>query len=158
MNRPAVVANVPRRTVLAGGLAIIAAPVLAQKTPAPPARVSWEDALKSIIGPDAKPVDGKVELTLPEIAESGNTVPFTVNVPSAMTEQDYVKAVHVFATKNPRPDVVSFYFSPLSGKAQALSRMRLAETQQVVAVAELSDGKFYMTRREVKVTIGGCGG
>ena len=158
MNGTVAAKRLPRRSVIVGGLAIAATGALAQQTPTPPAKVSWEDALKSIIGPNAKPVDGKVELTLPEIAESGNTVPFTVNVQSAMTEQEYVKAVHVFATKNPRPDVVSFYFSPLSGKAQALSRMRLAETQPVVAVAEMSDGKFYIARREVKVTIGGCGG
>lgn len=152
------IARLPRRSILVGGAAIVATGALAQQTPAPQARIGWEDALKSIIGPDAKLTEGKIELTLPEIAESGNTVPFTINVPSAMTEQEYVKAVHVFATKNPRPDVVSFYFSPLSGKAQALSRMRLAETQPVVAVAEMSDGKFYVARREVKVTIGGCGG
>jgi sulfur-oxidizing protein SoxY len=158
MNETSASIRLPRRSVIVGGLAIAATGALAQQTPAPPAKINWEDALKSIIGPDAKPIDGKVELTLPEIAESGNTVPFTVNVQSAMTEQEYVKAVHVFATKNPRPDVVSFYFSPLSGKAQALSRMRLAETQPVVAVAEMNDGKFYITRREVKVTIGGCGG
>ncbi len=121
------------------------------------AKVSWQDAMKAVIG-DAKPTMGKVALELPEIAENGNTVPFTVSVDSPMTGNDYVKAVHIFATGNPAPDVVSFFFTPASGKAKATSRMRLAKTQDVVAVAEMSNGKVYMGKRSVKVTIGGCGG
>jgi sulfur-oxidizing protein SoxY len=118
---------------------------------------SWEEALKKIVG-DAKPVDGKVALDLPEIAENGNTVPFTVTVDSPMTEKDHVKAVHLFSTGNPQPGVATFRFTPASGKAFVGSRMRLARTQDVVAVAELSDGKLIMAKRAVKVTIGGCGG
>ncbi len=121
------------------------------------AKPTWQDAMRKAIG-EAKPTEGKVSLELPQIAENGNTVPFTVSVESPMTEKDYVKVVHVFATKNPRPDVASFYFTPRSGKALATSRMRLGTTQDVVAVAEMSDGKFYIGKRTVKVTIGGCGG
>ncbi|MEE9588167.1 MAG: thiosulfate oxidation carrier protein SoxY [Hyphomicrobiaceae bacterium] len=120
-------------------------------------KVTWKDAMKAVVG-DSKPAEGKVSLDLPEIAENGNTVPFTVTVDSPMTDGDYVKSVHVYATGNPRPDVASFFFSPQSGKAEATTRMRLAQTQDVVAVAEMSDGKFYMGKRTVKVTIGGCGG
>ena len=116
-----------------------------------------DDAIKALIG-DAKPTEGKVSLEMPEIAENGNTVPFGVSVESPMTDADYVKVVHVFASKNPNPNVATFHFSPLSGKASATSRMRLASTQDVVAIAEMSDGKFYMGKRTVKVTIGGCGG
>ena len=101
---------------------------------------------------------GGITLTTPEIAENGNTVPFSVSVDSPMTDSDHVKTVHVFATKNPNPSVVSFNFTPASGKAEATSRMRLGSTQDVIAVAEMSDGKFYMTKTQVKVTIGGCGG
>jgi sulfur-oxidizing protein SoxY len=75
-----------------------------------------------------------------------------------MTEADYVKRIHVLATGNPQPAVATFHFFPASGKAAVSSRMRLATTQDVVAVAEISDGKFAMVRRNVKVTIGGCGG
>lgn len=120
-------------------------------------KVTWKDAMTALVG-NTEPAEGKVSLDLPEIAENGNTVPFTVSVDSPMTEGDYVKSVHVFATGNPRPDVASFYFSPQSGKAEATTRMRLGQTQDVVAVAEMSDGNFYFGRRTVKVTIGGCGG
>ena len=107
---------------------------------------------------DAKPTEGKLVLDLPEIAENGNTVPFTLSVESPMTEQDHVKAMHIFASGNPQLDVATFQFTPASGKAMVASRMRLAKTQDIIAVAELSDGKFLLSKRTVKVTIGGCGG
>jgi sulfur-oxidizing protein SoxY len=116
-----------------------------------------EAAIKRAIG-DAKPADGRILLTLPEIAENGNTVPFEFAVQSPMSDTDFVKAVHVFAPGNPQPEVASFLFSPASGKAAVTSRMRLAKTQDIVALAEMSDGKVFMTKRTVKVTIGGCGG
>ena len=75
-----------------------------------------------------------------------------------MTADNYVKAVHLFADGNPTPAVASLYFTPMSGKAEASSRMRMAGTQNVVAVAEMSDGKVFRASQEVKVTIGGCGG
>jgi len=99
-----------------------------------------------------------VSLELPEIAENGNTVPFGVSVESPMTEKDYVKSVHVFAEKNPNPEVVVFNFTPMSGKASAKSRMRLATTQDVIAIATMSSGALFIGKRTVKVTIGGCGG
>jgi sulfur-oxidizing protein SoxY len=97
-------------------------------------------------------------LKAPEIAENGNTVPVTVIVDSPMTEQDYVKAVHVVAEANPAPGVVTLHFRPENGKAEAQFRMRLAQTQNLVAIAEMSDGSLWTATREVKVTIGGCGG
>ena len=75
-----------------------------------------------------------------------------------MSGTDFVKAIHVLSTANPVPTVATFRFTPLSGKAAASSRMRLAKTQDVVAVAELGNGQFLMSLRNVKVTIGGCGG
>ena len=107
-------------------------------------------------GKDAK--QGKVSLDLPEIAENGNTVPLSVSVESPMTKDNYVKRVVVVADANPRAGVATFHFSPNSGVAEASTRMRLAQTQNVIAVAEMSDGSFYMAKRQVKVTIGGCGG
>ena len=103
-------------------------------------------------------MDGKVNVDLPEIAENGNTVPVKVSVESPMTADDYVKAVHLVSEGNPAPEIASFYFTPASGNAKAASRMRLAKTQNVIGVAEMSGGKIYMSKTEVKVTIGGCGG
>ncbi len=101
---------------------------------------------------------GRITLELPQIAENGNTVPIGIEVDSPMTANDYVKAVHVFAEGNPLPNVATFRFTPMCGMAKASTRMRLARTQNVVAVAEMSDGSFYRETVEVKVTIGGCGG
>jgi sulfur-oxidizing protein SoxY len=126
-------------------------------TVAQDAASGWEDVVKKIVG-ETKPIEGRVALDMPEIAENGNTVPFTVSVESPMTDKDYVKAIHVISTGNPQPGVATFRLTPLSGKAAVASRMRLARTQDVVALAELSDGKFLQSRRSVKVTIGGCGG
>lgn len=115
------------------------------------------DELKKLFG--SKPMgEGKVKLDLPEIAENGLVVPLNLEVESAMTDADYVKAVHVFADGNPLPQVVTYQFTPASGRASASTRMRLAQTQNVIAVAEMSDGKLYTAKAQVKVTIGGCGG
>src|SRR3546814_14432826 len=94
----------------------------------------------------------------PEIAENGNTVPISVSVDSEMTEASYVESVTLLADGNPNPAVATFHFTPMSGEASATTRMRLAKTQNVVAVAKLSDGSVFMDKKLVKVTIGGCGG
>jgi sulfur-oxidizing protein SoxY len=101
---------------------------------------------------------GRVRLDLPEIAENGNTVPMTVLVESPMTEQSHVTDVLVVAEGNPRGGVVTFHFSAASGVAEANTRIRLAETQNIIAVAKMNDGSFFMASKPVKVTIGGCGG
>jgi len=101
---------------------------------------------------------GKITLDLPQIAENGNTVPVGFTVDSPMTDNDYVKTVHLFSDKNPRHEVASFHFSPASGKASASTRMRMIKTQNVIVVAEMSNGSVYSGKKEVKVTIGGCGG
>jgi len=102
--------------------------------------------------------EGRVSLKLPEIAENGRTVPVTVSVDSPMSDSDYVKTVHVVAEGNPNPEVVSFNMSPGMGKAEVSTRIRLGKTQNVRAVAVMSDGSVYSGTKEVKVTIGGCGG
>ena len=117
----------------------------------------YDQALDKILG-DIKPRPEKITLEIPEIAENGNTVPYTVSVASPMTEDDHIKAVHVLSTHNPLPNIASFYFGPAVGKAVLSSRMRLAKTQEVVILAERSDGRFLVAQRSVKVTIGGCGG
>jgi len=104
------------------------------------------------------PKDGKVILKAPEIAENGNAVPLTVSVESEMSEKSYVKAIYVAADGNPNPGVAVFELTPRSGKAEVALRVRLQQTEKIVAVAEMSDGSLYTASREVKVTIGGCGG
>jgi sulfur-oxidizing protein SoxY len=102
--------------------------------------------------------EGKITVKLPEIAENGSTVPITIAVDSPMTDNDYVKSVHIVAEGNPSPEVVSFNLSPAMGKAEVSTRMRLGKTQNVRAVAIMSDGSVYSGLKQVKVTIGGCGG
>ena len=102
--------------------------------------------------------EGKVHLDMPSIAENGQVVPLNFTVESPMTDADYVKAVHFFAEGNPVPTVATYYFTPMSPSASAQIRIRLAKTQKVTAVAEMSSGELYTTSKEVKVTIGGCGG
>jgi len=106
----------------------------------------------------AMPGEGKVSLDTPEIAENGNTVPVGVSIDSPMTDADHVVAVLILADGNPTPRVATFNFSTMSGSAEAKTRIRLAKTQNVIAVAKMSDGSTFMDKKEVKVTIGGCGG
>lgn len=116
-----------------------------------------DEAIKKMIG-DKKLMDGKISFELPQIAENGNTVPIKFSVESPMTSDDYVKAVHLYAEGNPLPDVATIHFLPINGKAEASTRIRLARTQNLIAVAEMSDGSVYKAAQEIKVTIGGCGG
>ena len=106
----------------------------------------------------ATPEKGKISIELPEIAENGNTVPLSFAVDAPMTGTDYVSDVLVVAEGNPNPGVATFHFTPLSGKAEAATRIRLATTQNIVVVSKTSGGKFYTGQKLVKVTIGGCGG
>ena len=100
----------------------------------------------------------KVSIELPEIAENGNTVPLAVSIDAPMTADNYVSEVLVVAEGNPNPGVATFHFSPMSGKAAASTRIRLATTQNIVVVAKTSKGEFFTGQKLVKVTIGGCGG
>lgn len=150
--------NVTRRHVLVlTGAAAAAAAAGLLPTVAVADKAAVEEAIKKEIG-DAATQSGRITLDLPQIAENGNTVPIGVEVDSPMTASDYVKSVHVFAEGNPNPNVASLHFTPSSGVAKASTRMRLLRTQNVVAVAEMSDGSVYLETVEVKVTIGGCGG
>lgn len=145
-----------RRRFLALG-AIGAAALFAFGSGARAASELFTAEFKKVVG-DRKLLDGKIKIDLPTIAENGLVVPLNFEVESPMTAADHVKAVHFFAEDNPNPQVASFYFTPLAPKAAASIRIRLARTQNIVAVAELSKGDFYVARKEVKVTIGGCGG
>ena len=102
--------------------------------------------------------DAKVTLKAPEIAENGMAVPLTVSVDSEMSDKSYVIALYIAADGNPNPPVAIYEFTPLAGKAEVALRVKLSQTQNLIAVAEMSDGTLYRASREVKVTIGGCGG
>jgi sulfur-oxidizing protein SoxY len=134
------------------GLAVLIAPRMSL---ADEAAVAAE--IKKLYG-DKKPESGKIKLDVPEIAENGLVVPINVEVESPMTDSNYVKTVHVFADGNPLPGVVSYRFTPACGKAAASIRMRLAQTQNIVCIAEMSNGALHSVKANVKVTIGGCGG
>lgn len=125
-----------------------------------PAFANAEDTMAKIkeFTGGAEPGTGALSLDAPEIAENGNTVPISVSVESPMTADDYVESVAIYAEGNPSPEVITFNFTPMSGEAAATTRMRLAKTQNVVAVAKTSTGAVFMDKKEVKVTIGGCGG
>ena len=109
-------------------------------------------------------IDGKdsinadVYLDLPEIAENGNQVKVSFEIDSPMTDDNFVRFVHVLADGNPAPKVAKFMFTPSAGVCSATTRMRLAKTQNVYLLAEFSNGSYAMARSTVKVTIGGCGG
>ena len=128
-------------------------------------RNAWatQDSVKEWLAGQIKgakdgPKEGKVTLKAPEIAENGNAVPVTVSVESEMSEKSYVKAIYVAADGNPNPGVMIWELTPLAGKAEVQFRARLAQTQKLVAVAEMNDGSLFTASREVKVTLGGCGG
>jgi sulfur-oxidizing protein SoxY len=125
-----------------------------------PAAASADDVMAKVkeFGGGAEPASGTISLNAPEIAENGNTVPISVSVESPMTADDYVESVAIYADGNPSPEVIVFNFTPMSGEASATTRMRLAKTQNVYAVAKTSGGQVFMDKKEVKVTIGGCGG
>lgn len=152
-----------RRTFLLEGSA--AAAVLALLVGIPDVRAEpaaaetpeFKTTLETLLA-NAKPHDdGSLVLDLPESVDNGDYVPVAIAVESPMTAENHVKAVHLLSTANPRAAVATFRFTLLSGKAHVTSRMRLAKTQDVVAVAELSDGRILLTRRKVDVKVGGCG-
>ena len=146
-----------RRQILGVGAGALATATLgATISPARAANDS-ADLIKKFTGGKAA-TEGKVKLDLPEIAENGNTVPLTVSVESPMTEQSYVAEVLVVGDGNPNGGMATFHFTPASGVAEANVRVRLAATQNITAVAKMNDGTFFTASKQVKVTIGGCGG
>ncbi len=158
MERDGRVLRIGRRRFLAAtaasSAALAAAPFFPTAARADLAAVKL--AMKKKLG-GRKAKLGKITIDAPEVAEDGSTVSVAFKVDSKMTGDDMVKAIHVWAAGNPRPDVVSFHFSSLSGAARVSTRMRMAQTQNIYAVAEMADGQLFMAKRQVKVTLGGCG-
>src|SRR6266513_1056975 len=139
------------------GISVGTASVRAQLAPNEAAlrKAAYQAALRKVVG-DAPVRPGRVKLQLPPLIDNGNSVPLSVVVESPMTAADHVKAIHVFTEKNPLPDVVSVHLGPRAGRATLSTRVRLADTQTVVAIAQLSDGSFWSDSAEVVVTLSAC--
>ena len=144
--------NQTRRTFLSltGGAAVM---VIVRPVAATPAMQSA--AIRNIVG-EANVRTGKVRLDIPPLVENGNTVPMTVSVDHPMTADNCVKSIHIFNEKNPQPNIANFYLTPSAGRAQVTTRIRLADTQKVVAIAKLSDGSFWSVSVDVIVTLAAC--
>lgn len=157
-----------RRNFLKGlcavsAVAATAAPTLlsakegAKKALQSPNALSYKMAVEAITSGKAVKESTKVDLTVPEIAENGAVVPVKVNVDHPMEETNYVKAIHVLAKENSNVRAADVMLTPMNGKGYFATRIKLAKTQEVVALVELSDGSFLSASKSVKVTIGGCG-
>ncbi len=143
-----------RELLVAGGLSAAALIIGSRSAFAEPADVEAE--LKKLFG--GKPMkNAKIKVTLPELAENGTLVPISFEVESPMTPDNYVKSLHIFADGNPYPWVFTYRFTPEAGRAAGTNKIRLAKSQNIVAVAEMSDGTLNSVKTPIKVTLGGCG-
>jgi sulfur-oxidizing protein SoxY len=147
--------NRSRREILQAAAALAGGGVLLSIRPAAATPEMMKDAVRAVIG-EAPVKKGKVKLDLPPLVENGNSVPCTVAVESPMTAADHVKAIHIFNEKNPQPNVISVKLGPRAGRANFSTRIRLADSQTVTAIAELSDGSFWSDDIDVIVTLAAC--
>jgi sulfur-oxidizing protein SoxY len=139
----------------AGGIAVAGAIPIVTVRPLQATPAMLASAIRNVVG-SAEVHTGKVKLDIPPLVENGNTVPMTVSVASPMTPEDHVKSIHVFNEKNPQPNIGNFYISLAAGRAQVSTRIRLADSQKVVAIAQLSDGSFWSASVDVVVTLAAC--
>jgi sulfur-oxidizing protein SoxY len=149
--------NSTRRQFLAltgSAVALGAAPIVTLR-PAEATPAMLATAIRDVVGAAAVRT-GKVKLDVPPLVENGNTVSLTVSVASPMTESDHVKSIHVFNEKNPQPNVGNFYLGARAGRAQVSTRIRLADSQKIVAITKLSDGSFWSASVDVVVTLAAC--
>jgi sulfur-oxidizing protein SoxY len=140
---------------LAGGAAVLGAVPIVTLRPAEATPAMLTAAIRNVVG-EAEVRTGKVKLDVPPLVENGNTVPMTVSVSSPMLPDDYVKSIHVFNEKNPQPNIGNFYLGPHAGRAQISTRIRLADSQKVVAIARLSDDTFWSASVDIVVTLAAC--
>src|SRR5437660_4498341 len=140
---------------LAGGGAVRGAVPVVVVRPAEATPAMLASAIQNVTG-GAVVRTGKVKLDIPPLVENGNTVPITVSVAHPMAPEDHVRSIHVFNEKNPQPNIGNFYFGPQAGRAQVSTRIRLADSQKIVAIAKLSDGTFWSASVEVVVTLAAC--
>jgi sulfur-oxidizing protein SoxY len=152
---PGMAIELDRRQALAAGLAAVTAGLLSGRDVLA-ATPHYAEALARVLdGREA--VSGGITIDAPEVAEDGNMVAVSIRVESPMTEADHVRRIVLLSTRNPVAEVATFQLTPRSGEAFVANRIRLSESQDIVAIAELSDGTLRQARREVRVTIGGCG-
>ena len=137
-----------RREFLVGLAGSLALPALAQE--------ETLDPMAAKVAKGAPVKEGKVTVTLPQLADNGNSVPIRIVVDSPMTEADHVKSIHLFSERNPVSNMANFYLGPRAGKAEIDSRVRLAGSQKVTAVAALSDGTFWYDAASIVVTLSAC--
>lgn len=142
-----------RRAVLGGGGALTVTALTLRPASATPE--TMRVAIRQIVG-DAELKRGRVHLEIPPLVENGNTVSCSVSVDSPMTQADHVKAIHIVNEKNPQPNVISVALGPRAGRARFSTRIRLADTQKVIAIAQLSDGSFWSDSADVVITLGAC--
>jgi sulfur-oxidizing protein SoxY len=140
---------------LAGSAAAFTAVPIVTLRPAEATPAMLAAAIQNVVGA-AVVQTGKVKLDIPPLVENGNTVPMTVSVASPMTADDHVRSIHVFNEKNPQPNIGNFYLGPRAGRAQVSTRIRLADSQKIVAIAHLSDGSFWSVSADVIVTLAAC--
>ena len=140
---------------LAGGAAVAGTIPVITLRPVEATPAMLASAIRNVVG-EATVRTGKVKLDIPPLVENGNTVPMTVSVASPMTATEYVKSIHVFNEKNPQPNIGNFYIGPSAGRAQISTRIRLADTQKVVAIARLSDDTFWSASIDIVVTLAAC--
>ena len=140
---------------LAGGMAVCGAVPIVTLRPAEATPETMAAAIRTVVGA-AVVQTGKVKLDIPPLVENGNTVPLTVSVANPMTSSDYVKSIHIFNEKNPQPNVGNFHLGPRAGRAQVSTRIRLADSQKIVAIARLSDDSFWSVTADVVVTLAAC--
>ena len=138
-----------------GAAAGIGMAALIQVKPARATPAAMQEAIRKVVNP-ARVNTGRVKLDVPPLVENGNVVPLAISVESPMTEADHVRAIHVFTEKNPLPDVVSCRLGPRAGRASVATRIRLTDTQTVIAICELSDGSFWSGSADVVVTLAAC--
>ena len=139
----------------AGSAAVIGVVPVVSLRPVAATPDTMAAAIRTVIG-SAVVQTGKVKLDIPPLVENGNTVPMTVSVTSPMTANEYVKSIHVFNEKNPQPNIGNFYLGPRAGRAQIATRIRLADSQKIVAIPQLSDGSFWSASADVVVTLAAC--
>jgi sulfur-oxidizing protein SoxY len=140
---------------LAGGAAVLGAVPIVTLRPVEATPAMLASAIRNVVG-EAVVRTGRVKLEVPPLVENGNTVPMTVGVQSPMTAEDHVKSIHVFNEKNPQPNIGNFYLGPQAGRAQVSTRIRLADSQKIVAIARLSDDSFWSATVDVVVTLAAC--
>lgn len=146
---------ITRRTILASGAGAVSLVMLGPAAAAAPRTETTASAIRRFAG-EAPITPGRVVLDLPPLVENGNAVTITVTVESPMSPADHVRRIAVFNERNPQPNVVTVHLTPRSGRAAVTTRIRLADTQRITAIAELSDGSYWSASADAIVTLAAC--